>query len=125
MRALTLALIVALATLLVSPANAGEGLSFEEFVTGQPGGLFLAPGREDPGPYDLEYVRTVPPMTPEQRTAFDSKMQRYHHADCNCYRFLKNGRLRELYGRPSTDYQRWLVTRAMGFGWLIPVVSED
>ena len=125
MRAFILALLVALVTLPALPASASEGLSFEEFITGQRGGLFLAPRHEDPGPYDLEYVRALPPMTPEQRAAFDRKMQRYHHADCTCYRFLKEGRIRELYGYPTTDYQRWGVIRALGFGWLIPVVSDD
>ncbi|MEQ8322190.1 MAG: hypothetical protein RH946_18160 [Rhodospirillales bacterium] len=62
----------------------------------------------------------VPPMPPEVRARFNAAMSKLWHADCECWRFTFEGRIKEVHA-PLDDKARWAILRVIEDGAAIPI----
>lgn len=75
-------------------------------------GAFSAPAAAD--------ENAVPPLPPEMRARFDQVMAGLWHDDCGCWRFLFEGKVKEIHP-PLTDKDRWAIMGTIERGELLPV----
>lgn len=66
------------------------------------------------------YADDVPPMPPDARARFDKELAKVWHPDCACYRFLFEGKVKEI-KPPISEQDRWVIMGVIERGVAIPL----
>lgn len=66
------------------------------------------------------YADDVPPMPPNARAKFDKELAKVWHPDCACYRFLFEGKVKEI-KPPISEKDRWALMDVIERGVAIPL----
>ncbi len=62
-------------------------------------------------------------MPPNARAEFDTVMSGLFHQDCECWRFIFEGKIKEIHG-PMNDDLRWSILKLIEIKEIIPIKPE-